>query len=53
MSSENRKTAEQLACEFMSTLAKGDIETLMTYWSDDGVLEFPFHPPGAHVCVVS
>lgn len=31
----------------MSTLAKGDMETLMTYWAEDGVLEFPFHPPGA------
>lgn len=35
------------AQKFMETLASGDMEKLMTFWAENGVLEFPFHPPGA------
>jgi ketosteroid isomerase-like protein len=44
------KSADQLARAFMETLGKGDMETLMTFWADDGVLEFPFHPPSSARC---
>lgn len=37
----------QTAKDFMKTLAAGDMKKLMTFWSSDGVLEFPFHPPEA------
>ncbi|AFY57990.1 hypothetical protein Riv7116_5621 [Rivularia sp. PCC 7116] len=37
----------QAAKDFMATLATGDMDKLMYFWADDGVLEFPFHPPGA------
>ena len=32
----------------MATLAAKDMDKLMDFWAEDGVLEFPFHPPGAH-----
>ena len=38
----------QTAKDFMATLAEGEMDKLMNFWADDGVLEFPFHPPGAH-----
>ena len=38
----------QTAKDFMETLAKGDMKQLMNFWAEDGVLEFPFHPPDAH-----
>ena len=38
----------QTAKDFMATLAKGDMKQLMSFWAEDGVLEFPFHPPNAH-----
>lgn len=37
----------QTAKDFLNTLADGDMAKLMTYWAADGILEFPFHPPGA------
>ena len=37
----------QTAKDFMATLAEGNMEKLMDLWAEDGVLEFPFHPPGA------
>ena len=37
----------QTAKDFMSTLAAGDMQKLMDFWAESGVLEFPFHPPGA------
>jgi uncharacterized protein len=37
----------QATKDFMATLANGDMEQLMTFWAEDGVLEFPFHPPGS------
>lgn len=37
----------QTAKDFMATLAGGDMDKLMNFWADDGVLEFPFHPPDA------
>lgn len=36
----------QTAKEFMSTLAAGDMDKLMNFWAEDGILEFPFYPPG-------
>jgi uncharacterized protein len=36
----------QKAKDFMTTLATGDMDKLMNFWAEDGVLEFPFHPPG-------
>ncbi|MGD2179694.1 nuclear transport factor 2 family protein [Lusitaniella coriacea] len=47
---ESTKTHQQnlqTAKDFMATLAKGEMDKLMNFWADDGVLEFPFHPPGA------
>ena len=41
----------QTARDFMATLAEGNMEKLMDFWAEDGVLEFPFHPPGAHARV--
>lgn len=38
----------QTAKDFMATLAKGDMNKLMNFWAENGVLEFPFHPPGEH-----
>lgn len=37
----------QTAKDFMATLAEGDMNKLMNFWAENGVLEFPFHPPGA------
>ena len=37
----------QTAKDFMATLAEGNMDKLMDFWAEDGVLEFPFHPPGA------
>lgn len=37
----------QTAQDFMATLATGNMDRLMNFWANDGVLEFPFHPPGA------
>lgn len=37
----------QTAQTFMETLAAGNMAKLMTFWAEDGILEFPFHPPGA------
>jgi uncharacterized protein len=42
----------QTAQTFMKTLASGDMGKLMTFWAEDGILEFPFHPPGASDRVV-
>ena len=36
----------QTAKKFMETLATGDMDKLMNFWAEDGILEFPFHPPG-------
>ena len=41
----------QTAKDFMATLASGDMGKLMDFWADDGVLEFPFHLPGATDCI--
>ena len=38
----------QTAKDFMATLAEGNMDKLMDFWAEDGVLEFPFHPPDAH-----
>jgi uncharacterized protein len=35
----------QMAKIFMATLAEGAMDRLMIFWAEDGVLEFPFHPP--------
>ncbi|BAY87567.1 hypothetical protein NIES267_70910 [Calothrix parasitica NIES-267] len=37
----------QTAKDFMATLAAGNMDKLMNFWADEGVLEFPFHPPAA------
>lgn len=37
----------QTAKDFMATLTGGNMDKLMGFWADEGVLEFPFHPPGA------
>ncbi|KIC48370.1 nuclear transport factor 2 family protein [Tateyamaria sp. ANG-S1] len=34
----------EAATHFLETLGRGDMETLMTLWHDDGRLEFPFSP---------
>ena len=35
-----------VALDFIATLTTGDMDTLVTRWQKNGVLEFPFHPPG-------
>ncbi|MBE9042655.1 nuclear transport factor 2 family protein [Oscillatoriales cyanobacterium LEGE 11467] len=36
-----------VALQWLETLGNGDMETLMTLWHENGVLEFPFNPEGA------
>lgn len=37
-------TTIRAATDFLETLGRGDMESLMTLWHDDGRLEFPFSP---------
>jgi hypothetical protein len=43
----------QMAKVFMETLAEGTMDRFMIFGAEDGVLEFPFHPPNTRDRIVS
>ena len=43
---ETHQQTIDVATEFLHTLGRGDMETLMKLWHDNGRLEFPFSPTG-------
>ena len=50
LTQEHRETIE-IARLWLETLGSGDMDELMELWHQEGRLEFPFHPPGAHESV--
>lgn len=44
---ESHRHSIAVALQWLETLGNGDMDTLMTLWHEDGVLEFPFNPEEA------